>query len=46
MENASKALIIAGTILISILIISVGILIFNSSKGIADDASQAGGTIS
>ena len=46
MENASKALIIAGAILMSILLISVGILVFNSSKGIADDASQAGETVS
>lgn len=30
MENASKALIIAGAILISILIVSLGILIFNN----------------
>lgn len=29
MENASKALVIAGTVLISILVISVGILVFN-----------------
>ena len=34
MENASKALIIAGAILISILLISVGILIMNSTNGI------------
>ncbi len=31
MENASKALIIAGAILISILLISVGILVMNST---------------
>ncbi len=31
MENASKALIIAGAILISILLISVGVLIMNST---------------
>lgn len=34
MENASKALIIAGAILISILLISVGVLIMNSTGGI------------
>lgn len=33
MENASKALIIAGAILIAILIISLGILIFNQMGG-------------
>ena len=38
MENASKALIIAGAILVSILIISVGIMIFNSSSGLFDQA--------
>lgn len=31
MENASKALIIAGAILLSILIVSIGIYIYNSS---------------
>ena len=34
MENASKALIIAGAILLSILIISLGIMIFNQSSGV------------
>lgn len=33
MENASKALIIAGAILISLLIISLGILIYNQATG-------------
>ena len=33
MENASKALIIAGAILLSILIISLGIFIFQQAKG-------------
>ena len=32
MENASKALIIAGAILLSILIIGLGMSIFNASK--------------
>ena len=40
MENASKALIIAGAILISILLISVGILIFNSTSGVTDSAGD------
>ena len=35
MENASKALIIAGAILISILLISLGIVIYNSAKDAA-----------
>lgn len=39
MENASKALIIAGAILISILLISVGIIVMNS---INDPIDQAG----
>ena len=36
MENASKALIIAGAILLAILIISLGILIYNQAAGIAN----------
>ena len=32
MENASKALIIAGAILLSILLISLGIMIFNTAQ--------------
>lgn len=32
MENASKALIIAGAILLSILIISLGIMVYNNAK--------------
>ena len=34
MENASKALIIAGAILLSILIISLGIMIFRQASGV------------
>lgn len=42
MENASKALIIAGAILISILLISVGIIIMNSTGSVTDQVgSQA-----
>lgn len=44
MENASKALIIAGAILISILLISLGIVMFNASKettGQATDTANA-----
>lgn len=36
MENASKALIIAGAILISILLISLGIMIYNQAKSVTD----------
>lgn len=35
MENASKALIIAGAILLAVLIIALGMLIFNQAKGAA-----------
>ena len=45
MENASKALIIAGAILISILLISVGLLIFKSSKGTTDQALTTGNAL-
>ena len=37
MENASKALIIAGAILLSILIISLGIAIFNQASGVVNN---------
>lgn len=40
MENASKALIIAGAILISILLISLGIVMFNASKSTTGKASD------
>jgi len=42
MENASKALIIAGAILISILTISGGIVVYNSSRGTTDQAGATG----
>ena len=38
MENASKALIIAGAILLSILLISLGILVYNNAKGTVEEA--------
>ena len=41
MENASKALIIAGAILLSILIIGVGIFIFTSAQGTIDSSLQS-----
>ena len=40
MENASKALIIAGAILLAILIISLGILIYNQASGVVTDNSM------
>lgn len=39
MENATKALIIAGAILVSILIISIGIVIVNAGMGVQDVAT-------
>ena len=41
MENASKALIIAGAILLAILIISLGILIYNQASGIVSSNSMS-----
>lgn len=41
MENASKALIIAGAILLSILIISLGILIFNQASGVINNNAMS-----
>lgn len=41
MENASKALIIAGAILISILLISVGIIIMNAINNPVDQAATS-----
>ena len=41
MENASKALIIAGAILLAILIISLGILIYNQASGIVSNNSMS-----
>ena len=40
MENASKALIIAGAILISILLIGVSMMIYNSSQDITENARR------
>ena len=36
MENASKALLIAGAILIVILLIAVGMMVYNGAKGSID----------
>ena len=38
MENASKALIIAGAVLLSILIVGIGMAIFNGTRGTTDQA--------
>ena len=38
MENASKALIIAGAILISILLITLGIIVYNGSRSTIDES--------
>lgn len=40
MENASKALIIAGAILLAILIISLGIMIFGQASGVVDPGAM------
>ena len=39
MENASKALIIAGAILLSILLISLGIMVYNNAKNTIGNAN-------
>ncbi len=41
MENASKALIIAGAILISILLISIGIILINSGRDVTDAGTSS-----
>ena len=41
MENATKALIIAGAILISILIIALGVMIYNNASGTVDSANMS-----
>ena len=38
MENASKALIIAGAILLAILLISLGIYIFSQAQSVVNDS--------
>ena len=40
MENASKALIIAGAILLAILIISLGIIVYRQAAGVIDSNSM------
>lgn len=38
MENASKALLIAGSVLIVILLIAVGMMIYNGARGTVDES--------
>lgn len=40
MENASKALLIAGAILIAILLIAIGMMVFTSASGVIDTAAS------
>lgn len=40
MENATKALIIAGAVLVSILIVGMGILLVNSNSDTSESANQ------
>lgn len=40
MENASKALLIAGAILIAILLIAIGMMVYNSASGVVDSAAS------
>ena len=42
MENVSKGLIIAGAVLITIMLITLGMLIFNSQEDITEEASVVG----
>ena len=46
MENASKALIIAGAILLSILLISLGIMIFNQAQDTVNNSGMSKAEIS
>lgn len=41
MENASKALIIAGAILLAILLISLGIMIYNQAQSVVDGSGMS-----
>lgn len=46
MENASKALIIAGAILLAILLISLGIMIYNQAQSATDGSGMSDAEIS
>jgi len=45
MENASKALVIAGAILVAILLISIGVLIINSTGDMTDRVGSTADTM-
>ena len=45
MENASKALIIAGAILIAILLISLSLYLVNSGNGVLNQGKETGNTM-
>ena len=45
MENASKALIIAGSVLIAILLISLGLFIFKTTSGVTDQTQELDKTL-
>lgn len=45
MENTTKALIIAGAILVSIIIIGVGVLLYNSNRGTFSQGSRLGAAL-
>lgn len=40
MDNASKALVMAGAILIAVMLISLGVVLFNTASDIAQDTSK------
>ena len=40
MDNASKALVMAGAILIAVMLISLGVLLFNQGQQVAQNAGQ------
>ena len=40
MENASKALIIAGSILVAILLVTAGVILISQSRGTSDNAKN------
>ncbi len=40
MDNASKALVMAGAILIAVMLISLGVLLFNRARDISNDATS------
>lgn len=45
MDNASKALIMAGAILIAVMLISLGVLLYNRAADVANDATDTIGNM-